>query len=90
MMYKDIDGNSTMWKGYDRPLYKRILRKLYVKYVGDCYLPRPKSVRLVRERQKIHPKYGQITHIVIHGDGYEPNGTYILGTFGTIIKEDKL
>ena len=86
-LFKDIDGLPTPWQADARPYWKRLLRKIYVRYVGDAYLPRPKSVELVRERQAIHPRYGQVTHIVLHGKGYEPNGTFIIGQFGTEIIE---
>lgn len=86
---RDIDGGYTPWKAYARPWYKRLIRKLYKRYVGEVYLPRPKKVELVRNPQKIHPRYGQITHIVIHGKGYDIQGTCIFGEFGTEIIEHK-
>jgi len=87
---KDIDGRWSPWPADHRSLFKRILRKLYIKYVGDCYLPQPKKIELVREKQTSHPKYGKITHIVLNGKGYNADGTYIFGQFGTEIHEHKL
>jgi hypothetical protein len=86
---KDIDGCYTPYPVEHRSVLKRILRKLYIKFVGDCYIPKPKKIELVRELQKIHPKYGKITHIVLHGQGYNVNGTYLFDQFGTEINEHK-
>lgn len=87
---KDIDNFPTIWKAHARPYWKRLIRKIYIKLVGDAYIPRPKIISLVRERQKIHPQYGEITHIILEGDGYKVDGDYIFGHFGTEIIEHKL
>lgn len=74
---RDIDNNWTPWPAEQRNWIKRLIRKIYIQYVGDCYIPKPKNINLVTEKQKIHPRYGEITHIVLSGKGYEVNGTYL-------------
>ena len=86
---KDIDGLPSS-PANARPWHKRILRRIYISFVGDAYLPRPTRITLVRQRQTIHPRYGQITHIILDGDGYEIGGHYIFGQFGTTIDEHTL
>lgn len=89
MAYKKLNGWPTIWPAEHRPWWKRLIYKVYVKYVGEAYLPQPKEVTLVRQKQKTHPQYNEITHIVLHGPEYKVDGTYIFGDFGTKIVEHK-
>ena len=86
---KDIDGRPA-YPANARPWYKRLLRRIYISFVGDAYIPRPTRITLVRQRQTIHPRYGQITHIILYGDRYKVEGEYIFEQFGTIIDEHTL
>jgi len=87
---KDIDGNLSIWPAYYRPWYKRFIRRLYKKYVGEIYLPTGITATLRNELQTGHPKYGKVTHIIFTGPGCDVNGAYLFDDLGNKIESPQL
>lgn len=89
-IYRDITDNITPWLAQHRPLLKRFIYKLYRKYVDETYIPREVNVDMVRQRQKGHPRYGEITHIKIRKGNDTANEYYLFNQFGNQFNEHKM
>lgn len=93
LKYKTLDGLPTIYKGKHKSLLQRMLYKLYKRFVDITYIPKDIKIRLVREKQTIHPRYKTITHIIITHNKYkEVDDKYIFAQFlpDGVIEEDKI
>jgi hypothetical protein len=88
VIYKNIDGYPTMWKASKASFLQRLIRKLYIAYVGQTYIPPEVTITVVRETQLSSPRYGEIVNLTFESKKHER--IYIFNQFGNKIIETKI
>ena len=91
MSYKQIDGRPTIWKGQSASFFRRIVYAMYRKYVDEVYIPDSVTVRVVRVRQKNHPRYGKISHLLfVDKNNPTKNDYYLFTKLFESVKEERV